>query len=380
MNTTFQFSLAGLNIQSRQSTYKINVPPMQFNIEPQFDFTKNPDFGALEHRMEALDLYPTIDPLSPTTPHYKPLTDIEIASSISHWYKNSAFRLHAEHRERQNPYRHLDMNVGWTRTRVKNEIFAKESKRQYPLRKGGVEVKFNVWESFKGFSFTRQKESIQFEEGDLEGLGFKMVFKGEEKGGRACYMRSPGQWWGKRRKVLECCKGVRFLEDMEREERELWLRVGCWIGAGMGGACVVDSYGLVTLRKDVRWFQIQSGYCAAIPPIQQRCDKRCSMGWFKWRSGAGLDGKGMAVKRSSGSRGMVQDLKRYKRQKVRRCEKSEQVMSEAWRARRREQEKKAGRWTDGTMLMDRMWEEFYWVSDFDDPLDGPFRPPWTTGC
>jgi hypothetical protein len=49
--------------------------------------------------------------------------------------------------------------------------------------------------------------------------------------------------------------------------------------------------------------------------------------------------------------------------------KSEEVMSEAWRARRRLQEKKAGWWTDGTVRMDRLWEGFYWVLNVDDPDD-----------
>jgi hypothetical protein len=44
-------------------------------------------------------------------------------------------------------------------------------------------------------------------------------------------------------------------------------------------------------------------------------------------------------------------------------------MSDEWRARRRSQEKKAGRWTDGTLRMDRMWDEFHWVLNNDDPLD-----------
>lgn len=49
--------------------------------------------------------------------------------------------------------------------------------------------------------------------------------------------------------------------------------------------------------------------------------------------------------------------------------KSEQVMSEEWRARRRTQEKKAGRWTDATLRMDRMWAEFHWVLNIIDDDD-----------
>jgi len=52
--------------------------------------------------------------------------------------------------------------------------------------------------------------------------------------------------------------------------------------------------------------------------------------------------------------------------------KPEQIMSEEWRARRRMQEKKAGRWTDGTLKMDRMWAEFHWVLNADDHRDGPW--------
>jgi hypothetical protein len=49
--------------------------------------------------------------------------------------------------------------------------------------------------------------------------------------------------------------------------------------------------------------------------------------------------------------------------------KSEEVMSEAWRARRRLQEKNAGRWTDGTLRMNRLWEGFHWVLNVDGPED-----------
>lgn len=41
-------------------------------------------------------------------------------------------------------------------------------------------------------------------------------------------------------------------------------------------------------------------------------------------------------------------------------------MGETWRAKRRVQEKKAGRWTDGTIGMDRMWDGFHWVLDEDN--------------
>jgi hypothetical protein len=40
-------------------------------------------------------------------------------------------------------------------------------------------------------------------------------------------------------------------------------------------------------------------------------------------------------------------------------------MSEKWRAKRREQERKAGRWTDGTVRQDQMWAAFHWVVDSD---------------
>jgi hypothetical protein len=46
--------------------------------------------------------------------------------------------------------------------------------------------------------------------------------------------------------------------------------------------------------------------------------------------------------------------------------KSEEVMSEAWRMRRRLQEKNAGRWMDGKLRMDRLWAGFHWVLNVDD--------------
>jgi hypothetical protein len=48
-----------------------------------------------------------------------------------------------------------------------------------------------------------------------------------------------------------------------------------------------------------------------------------------------------------------------KRRKTRR--EVPRVRSEEWRKRRGEQERNAGRWSDGTARMDQMWENFYWV-------------------
>lgn len=64
------------------------------------------------------------------------------------------------------------------------------------------------------------------------------------------------------------------------------------------------------------------------------------------------------------TKGFGPDTKRVKMHK----RTSTIVLSDEWRSRRRMQEKKAGRWTDGTLRMDRMWSEFYWVLDEDDPL------------
>ena len=55
-------------------------------------------------------------------------------------------------------------------------------------------------------------------------------------------------------------------------------------------------------------------------------------------------------------------------QKFKTAEKaSVKLMSDEWKARRRLQEKKAGRWTDGTLRIHRMWDEFHWVLNLDDP-------------
>lgn len=69
-----------------------------------------------------------------------------------------------------------------------------------------------------------------------------------------------------------------------------------------------------------------------------------------------------------GSLTIVHDKERksIKRVKVNRG-KPRLVMNEEWRKRRREQEKRAGRWTDGTIRMSRLWKEFYWVLNVDDP-------------
>jgi hypothetical protein len=54
---------------------------------------------------------------------------------------------------------------------------------------------------------------------------------------------------------------------------------------------------------------------------------------------------------------------------------SVKVASDAWRVRRRAQEKKAGRWTDGTLRMNRLWDHFHWVLNVDDPLDAVWARP-----
>jgi hypothetical protein len=46
---------------------------------------------------------------------------------------------------------------------------------------------------------------------------------------------------------------------------------------------------------------------------------------------------------------------------------AEEVMSDEWRAKRRAQEKRAGRWTDDTLRQNQIWEAFSWVLDADDP-------------
>jgi hypothetical protein len=41
-------------------------------------------------------------------------------------------------------------------------------------------------------------------------------------------------------------------------------------------------------------------------------------------------------------------------------------MSDELRARRSIQEKKAGRWTDGSIRMDKLWHGFHWVLPDED--------------
>jgi hypothetical protein len=159
-------------------------------------------------------------------------------------------------------------------------------------------------------------EPIEWDPEELKGM-FDKVFVGEGLGNHG-WARKPGSWWGQRKKVFDGIRGRNFLQeiDMRIEEIEDGLE---------------------------KWKSEHKRMLFAIGSLKRKANNA--------KSEVDIEGNS-----------------RRKRVKLLKT-KSEQVMSEEWRARRRMQEKKAGRWTDGTLRMDRMWAGFHWVLNEDDPKD-----------
>jgi hypothetical protein len=225
----------------------------------------------------------------------------------------------AEKLEARDPFRGIDMNEGWNRDAANLIVSTRDSEWALPCEDGGPEMKMKIKEMMNRFSFWAQLEPIEWDVEELKGM-FDVVFVGARLG-NAGWARKPGSWWATRKKLFDGHRGRSFLEELD-----LWVE------------------------------EIEDGR-------------------LKWKREN--KGKLFAIKsrkrKASSAKSQI-DLEGYKRRKRVKLPKtkSEQVMSEEWRARRRAQEKKAGRWTDGTLLMDRMWEEFYWVLNEDDPRDEPW--------
>jgi len=171
---------------------------------------------------------------------------------------------------------------------------------------GGPEIRLKLRESLSRFSLWSQLEPMELE--DDATVLFNFVFIGEEEVGKGdcagVWARTPGAWWGARRPLFGCCRGVTFIECMNEQRKKIVRKVKLWEEAGPGP--------LSGLKRKVSLFG------------------RLTLDYDSPRKRVKLSRK-----------------------------QSEQVMSEKWRARRRAQEMKASRWTDGTYLMDKMWDEFH---------------------
>jgi hypothetical protein len=138
------------------------------------------------------------------------------------------------------------MNGAWNRARINAHTHNSASEEAYPVLVGGAAIRKEVTESFQGFSFMLQRENLQFDEETLKNEGFAFVFKGDRDvahgddcDGQVCYKRKPGAWWGARKKVLNCCRGVRFIDDVERQAKKIMDNITKWHVDGRGGSKIL---------------------------------------------------------------------------------------------------------------------------------------------
>lgn len=223
--------------------------------------------------------------------------------------------------EAKNRFRGIEMNQGNNRESACLLNFMNDLPSSAPHFEGGPEMRMKIRESLNRFSLWAQLEPVKWDAEELKGM-FDVVFVGEGLGNSG-WARKPGSWWAQRKKLFDGHKGRTFLEELH-----------LWVGEIEDG------------RE--KWKRENKGKLFEIGSLKR--------------------------KRTSAKREV--DVEGDMRRKMVNMPKtkSEQVMSEEWRARRRLQEKKAGRWTDGTCRMDQMWAEFHWVLNEDDPRD--FRNYW----
>jgi hypothetical protein len=238
----------------------------------------------------------------------------EIAHRLRHWTYDPYMAAESERRERENPFPDVDMNAGWNRARCDGIMYFAEQHEWMQVLEGGPEERLKVKESLNSFSFWSQLEPFELDMEEVSGM-FDKVFVGESYG-QFGWARTPGGWWAARKGLFSGDSGVCFLDYVKERTMEI--------------ADTVDK-------------------------------------WRKMRIIEQSEAEGSKQKRKySGNIKSSGDLTFKKQRSPSKI--SEEVMSDEWRARRRTQEIKAGRWTDGTLKMDRLWAEFHWVLD-DDPRD-----------
>jgi hypothetical protein len=289
-----------------------------------FHFTSDRETGFLAREplhpdlfhYQPIDLFPkpsfnviqSIDNPLPLDRHRASILKMSPAAikrALDVWRSNAAFAADGELREQENPFPGEDMNHGWTRARSVMKHF-REIRSQMQAERGQNELEEDI-QILQAF----KAFSLGAQRGpiDLDPQEFGGMFDRVFAAKRSGWARAPGSWWAARKAVFERCHGESLLEQVNLSSIEIYEKVEKW---------------------------------ARVPyhdgdNKKKRHPERCSI---------------------------APVAKRLKSKR-----KIEEVMSEEWRARRRAQEMRAGRWTDGTMRMDRMWEEFHWVLDVEDPLD-----------
>ncbi|PQE11635.1 hypothetical protein CJF32_00004797 [Rutstroemia sp. NJR-2017a WRK4] len=238
-------------------------------------------------------------------------------------------KLRCMEKDRRNPFSHLRMNEGWARARCQGELYFVEMSSQQPGEVDGrIQERIRVRESLARFTFWEQLEPMVMDAGMTKGVFGKVFLGAQQKSGRNAdgyrWKRAPGAWWARRKRLFDGKKGKDFGE---------WVWLKTWK--------IKD--------RVVIWAEEN-----------------------EWKVDNILKRKRGLLQRQSGNADDTEQHTGYPSKPIRVAQTSLKPIDEKWRARRREQEKKAGRWTDGTLRMDRLWDGFHWVLDAKDHRDRRF--------
>ena len=229
-------------------------------------------------------------------------TPRQIRSLLRHWKDDPANVRYFRIRAASNPYPGVAMNFGWNRARW---VLLKNLGEVY----GTIEDRKTVEEGFRRFTFARQTESFVLPQTWGEIFAIVFIGSGYKK---SVWTRGPGSWWAARKGVFYGGRGSYLMAEVRKAVKAIERKIHAW----RDGSDELRS----ERRKMKRKRLIHEG-------DTNDDDDLLPVG-----------------KKHQTARG-----------------KPEEVMSEAWRLRRRLQERRAGRWTDGTLRMDRLWDGFYWV-------------------
>ncbi|PQE04046.1 hypothetical protein CJF31_00003125 [Rutstroemia sp. NJR-2017a BVV2] len=258
------------------------------------------------------------------------LNQATIMQRLRYWTKDRPDYVNrCMEKERRNPFAHLRMNEGWTRARCQGELYFEEmSSRQSGEVDGRLQERIRVRESLARFTFWEQLEPMVMDGAMMNG-GFGKVFLGaQQKGGRTSdgyrWKRAPGAWWARRKRLFDGKRGKDFGE---------WVWLKTW-----------------NIRDRVAIWAEEN----------------------EWKEDNTLKRKWGLFQRQSGNADDTEQHTDYPAKRVQVGRTALKPIDEKWRARRREQEKRAGRWTDGTLRMYRLWDGFHWVLDAKDHRDRRF--------
>ncbi|KAL5320983.1 hypothetical protein ACEPPN_011793 [Leptodophora sp. 'Broadleaf-Isolate-01'] len=276
----------------------------------------------------------TPEPISPTTI----INHLQGVLNDQNWDHNY------EARELTNPFPNDDQNYSWTRASCSVKMYYSTEWTPFGSNRtldGSLEEMTHIKRNFARFSLWAQREAMEFDEEDLQGEKgwrkvFDVVFKGEGVG--LCWARIPGSWHAVKPGLLTCCRSVSFHDEVLDWTEGIRERVRVWRARNEGWRKMQVTSSKTKFKS--LWRGVQD-------------EERFQRAWLGW-------------KESQSEVGGVEP--RAKRVRLRRRE-PEKIMSDQWRARRREQEKKAGRWLDGTLRQDRLWDQFHWVLNLDDPRE-----------